>query len=212
MNTAVTVLGGTGQTGRILLSCLAENNSIDVTTLIRSPHTELPEGIHTIIGDATDSEVVAHAIDNADTVITLVAAAATEKHVGTVRSDATRVLVNLLSQHTKPCRLVAVSALGGSQSINQLTRPARWVYSRAVGKERFAEVDLQESLIANSRLPFTVVRPPRLDNKPGSGYEVTSGSVGISASLHRSDLAQCLSDLAILTNDQDSGFLTVSSL
>src|SRR5690606_31476219 len=148
----------------------------------------------TVVGDATDAVAVKKAVSGADAVVTLVAAPQGAEP-GTVRSDATRTLLEVLETDPVP-HLVAVSALGGRDSRDRQSRLARWVYARAVGPERLAEVDRQEDLIREADVVATVVRPPRLDNGPSSGYRFVTGKAGASIRLHRADLARLLADLA----------------
>lgn len=208
--TEIAVLGAASPTGRQLLSRLAQDGGVALTALARRRPAEVPAGVRWLVGDATDPAVVAEAVDRAQVVITLVAAP-----VGTaplrVRSQATKVLLEAISKATACEHLIAVSALGGSGSLRQLTRPARWVYRMSIGAERLAEVDRQEDLIASSGLAATVVRPPRLDDRPGSGYRVVSGGVGLSAVMHREDLARCLAGLATGVAPTGTRFMTVVS-
>lgn len=210
----IAILGATSITGGHLLQRLTATAGTTVTALARTApagggaaHHSAVEWVH---GNATDPEVAARVIAGADAVITMVAARR-DAAAGTVRSDATRALLAALADADPAPHLVVVSALGGRASRDQQSRTARWVYGKAVGPERLAEVDRQEELIVASGLPATVVRPPRLDDRPASGYREVAGKASVSLRLHRRDLADCLADLALAPPPVAPRFLTIAS-
>jgi uncharacterized protein YbjT (DUF2867 family) len=205
------VLGATSKTGIQLLRMLGSDPTATVTALRRRGKPSAAGLPATWIdGDATDPGAVRAVVDGADAVISLVAAPPSEP-VGTVRSTATRTLLEAAAAVQSRPAILVVSALGGSLSRRQQTAPARWVYARAVGSERFAEVDRQESILIDSGIPATVVRPPKLDDRPGSGYRETSQRVGVVARMSRADLAQCLADMAAEGRPDALRFATVVS-
>lgn len=208
--TKIALLGAASATGRLLLDRLASASDAEVTALARARPEGPAPAARWLTGDATDPETVAEAVSGAEVAITLVAAR-TGTAPGSVRSEATAVLLDVLKDSDSLRHLVVVSALGGSGSRRQLGLAARWVYRMAVGNERLVEVDRQEGLVAASGLRATVVRPPKLDDRPSSGYRKVTGGVGMSASLHRSDLAHCLADLALGEAPTGLTYLTVAS-
>ncbi|WP_147375572.1 NAD(P)-binding oxidoreductase [Jiangella rhizosphaerae] len=204
------VLGATSATGRHLLGRLTAIGSVAALTRQAPPETA-DSTVRWLQGDATDVGSVFSAIKDADVVITMVAASRMAEP-GTVRSDATRALLAALAQSGADSHLVAVSALGGHGSADQLSRAARWIYRRVVGADRLAEVDRQEELIRSSGIPATIVRPPRLDDRPASGYQEVTGKASSSLRLHREDLADCLADLATNPPPTALRFLTIASV
>lgn len=192
----VTIIGATGETGKLLTRKLVEAERYGLTVLARRPERlgDLAPLVKVIDGDATIGRDVEKAVCEADVVVSLVASPLSEE-VGTVRSDATRTILDALEVQRPHAALVVVSALGGVRSETQLSWMAKKVYAKAVGRERFAEVDKQEDLVTGSDLTSILVRPPRLDSKPGTGPTVPGKSVGVSAILHREDLASALAEV-----------------
>ncbi|WP_205874169.1 NAD(P)-dependent oxidoreductase [Mycobacterium camsae] len=187
----VTLLGATGLTGTLLLPMLEREHT--VTVLARDVERVGTRCATTRVigGDATDQMAVTDAVGAADAVITLVAPRR-DGDVGTVRSDATKVLLSAVADVATDAHLIVVSALGGAASAGRLSWFGRLVYTRAVGRERLTEVDRQEELIAGCELRITVVRPPRLDDESASTPIEVAGRVGSRQTLHRSDLAHYL--------------------
>ncbi len=209
--TAISVLGGTSATGHHLLGLLSQRPDTKLTLLFRG--TEPPTGLlaaRWVHGDATDPGAVTDAVAGADVVLTLVAARRQEPP-GRVRSDATRAVLDAIDRVAPGAHLVAVSALGGQASRDQQTAPARLLYPRVVGAERLAEVDRQEALVAEWGGPATVVRPPKLDDRTATGYREATGPLGLSATLHRADLARYLADTAAGLRPTGTHFATVVS-
>ncbi|GIN02059.1 hypothetical protein Pve01_37170 [Planomonospora venezuelensis] len=188
------LLGATGATGALLLPILERDH--EVTVLARRPDRVAASSPDTRLhrGDATDPAAVRGAVSGAEAVITLVAAPG-RGAPGTVRSQATGVLLSAAREAAPGAHLVLVSALGGTASAGQLSWFGRMVYAAAVGRERLAEVDRQERLVAGAALPATLVRPPKLDDGPATGALEVTGRVRASQSLHRADLAGFLADV-----------------
>lgn len=196
VTTRIGVLGGTGKTGRLLVNHLIGRPEVEVSALVRPESAALPSGVRVVEGSATNCAAVAETIKGADAIVTLVASPLGQE-VGTVRSESTRVLVDVLAGARDAAHLIVVGALGGSRSRSQQRTMARWLYPRIVGAERLAEVDLQEHILDAASLPVTLIRPPRLDDKPGTGAVEATPPVGLSATLHRADLAHLLAGLTM---------------
>nr|BFE84348.1 hypothetical protein GCM10020093_069490 [Planobispora longispora] len=190
----MTLLGATGATGALVLPILERDH--EVTVLARRPDrvTASSPGTRLHRGDATDPAAVRGAVSAAEAVITLVAAPRGDAP-GTVRSQATGVLLSAAQEVAPGAHLVLVSALGGAASAGQLSRFGRMIYAAAVGRERLAEVDRQERLVTGTALSATLVRPPKLDDEPATGILEVTGRVKASQSLHRADLAKFLADV-----------------
>jgi uncharacterized protein YbjT (DUF2867 family) len=195
----ITVLGATSATGKLLLPLLLSKGH-HVTVLARnsrnSPSSSANEPtdprVTTMFGDVTATDDVARAIERAESIICLIGARKGQP-VGTVRSATTAALVKAVQQSNPTAHLIVVSALGGTESQDQLTPFARFIYRKVIGAERLQEVDRQEQILTTSGLLATVVRPPKLDDKPGATPKVVN-RVGSSASLHRADLASHLAN------------------
>ena len=185
----ITILGATSATGKHLIPLLHERGH-ELTVLTRNDGLSdiTTPSLRVLRGDATSTADVSRAVRDADVVIMMIGAR-TGQPAGTVRSDATKALTEALRQTNPDAHVIAVSALGGSASIDQLGVLGRFIYRKVVGSERLAEVDHQEQLLRSSGLTTTVVRPPKLDDKRGTGPKEASRRLPSTAVLHRADLA-----------------------
>jgi len=191
------VIGATGETGRETVA-EALRRGIPVTALVRRVEdaATFPAGVAVIVGDARDQAAVVRALSGQDVVVSTLGARKGSP-VGTVRSDATRTIVAAMGQAGVQ-RIVAVSSIGVGESVAHMSRGARFMWPRIVGRDRLAEVERMERILASSGLDWTVVRPPRLMSGPATGKVQVGATVPTHSrsQLDRADLAHVLVDLA----------------
>ncbi len=144
----VLVAGGTGFVGTALCADL-DRRGHSVTALSRSPAgAELPEGVETVAGDATDYEAVAPHVEGQDAVVNLVALSPLFTppggltHQG-VHVGATEATVEA-AEAAGVDRYLQLSAIGADPDGDT-------EYARAKG--------LAERVVRESSLAWTIVRP-----------------------------------------------------
>ena len=192
---AVVVFGASSATGRLVVKGLLDRGH-QVTAFVRNPDTfpidDVRVRVH--VGDALDDKAVDLAVSGAEAVVSLLGAPLGQP-VGEVRSKGTANVMSAMSRHGAR-RLVAVSAVGGRRSADQLGAVTRRVYRRTIGPDRLAEVDRLEDLVVGSDLDWTLVRAPRLVDKQTKGRPraTDAARVGMSSTLSRADLAAVLVD------------------
>ncbi|HEU4398151.1 MAG TPA: NAD(P)H-binding protein [Actinomycetota bacterium] len=183
----LTILAATGGIGRQLLEqALAAGH--DVTVVVRNPK-KLSRAVRTVIADlaAADPAALESAVAGADAVLSgLGPRSASETGVAT---RGTRAIVRAM-QATGVRRIVVVSAapIGTVPSPGRpkpprhdpgdgfLMRNLLSPLTKAAFRKPYADLALMEDVLRDSGLDWTVVRPPRLTDKPLSGtYRTAHG-------------------------------------
>lgn len=191
----IAVFGISGRTGRLLLAT-ARGRGLDLVALAR-PTADVPVASHLRVlrGDLSDRGAVDEVVATARAVVCVLGprppfrdafcASATEAIIGAMKA---RGVARLICQ---------TGAMIGPLP-RTVSRPMRWAARRfaaaypAVAADRAA----QEALVRASALDWTLVKPPRLTDRP-SRRPVTAGpaiSVGLLSSAARPALAAFLLD------------------
>jgi putative NADH-flavin reductase len=165
----ITVLGATGGTGRhAVAQALAAGHH--VTAVVRDPR-RLPirsERLEIVEADALDGESIAPAVKDRDVVLSAVG----PRHGGpTTVCRAAATAVTWAMHQTRTRRLVIVSAAGPyvDAGDDPLTRYLVKPILRRALRESFADLRAAEDIVRGSGLDWTILRPPRLTDKPATG-------------------------------------------
>ncbi|HEY2958897.1 MAG TPA: NAD(P)H-binding protein [Actinomycetota bacterium] len=210
----LTIFAASGGIGRQLLDqALAAGH--DVTAVVRNPDS-LPGGrFRTVVADlaAADPATLEPAVAGADAVLSgLGPRSASEAGIA---SRGTRAIVQAM-QATGVRRIVVVSAA----PISTVASPGRpepprhdpgdgfWMrhlfshVAKAAFRTHYADLALMEDVLRDSGLDWTVVRPPRLTNKPATGAYRTAYGQNLrgGAFVSRADVAQLM--LRVLGQDE----------
>jgi putative NADH-flavin reductase len=188
----IAVFGASGRTGRELVAqALARNHT--VTAHVREPERfDLTgPGLRVVAGDATDPLTVESAVRGQEAVVCALGPGRTSTE--DVCSRSTREIVEAMRRHGVR-RLVCVT---GAMIGHPRDRLVGWVYplmARLLPRSQrrvLADRRRQEEIVAQSRLDWTLVRPPRLSNERATGnYRHGEGLVLDSfAHVGRADLA-----------------------
>jgi putative NADH-flavin reductase len=162
----IALLGGSGRIGSHLVTWALENGH-EVTALARTPGSLNPaSGLTVVSGQVTDSDAVADVMSGSDAVLSALGP----------RGARTPALLELAAENITAAmdkagitRLIAVSAAGAFIDGDPDTGAVvKFVLPRIFAKT-FADVRQMESVIAASGLDWTLVRPTRLVNSPGTG-------------------------------------------
>ncbi len=191
----LTIFGATGATGTSLTGqALAAGH--DVTVIVRDP-ARLAVPAHArlkiITADVMDPASIAPAMEGADAVISAVGPRGTGPT--TVIGDSVRSIVAAMEK-TGVKRFVQVSGSivadeGESPYLRYLIKPvARRTFLRHVA----ADMRAGEDEIRRSDLDWTIVRPPALNDKAGTGTYRTAIDRNLphGFSVSRADLAACM--------------------
>lgn len=201
--TTIALFGATGKTGsRVLTRALAAGYK--VRALVRDPAKVRVDSPHLSIirGDVLDATAVAKTVEGADAVLSLFGQV--KGSPPTLQADGTALIVQAMTQHGVR-RIVTLSGGGLAAPLDRpgpADRVIRFLLKTLSGHV-LADAQRHLAVLEESGLDWTVVRGPRLTEKPGTGaYRV--GWVGVNAStqISRDDLADF-----ILTQVQDRTFV-----
>ena len=187
------VLGATGRTGRLIVEqALAAGHHVRV--LVRSPPKLALQNarLEVLTGDPTEASAIGALVQDRDAVISALGPGAERVDVC---STATRHVIAAGAR-----RYVAVSGAGLDVEGDQKDLVGRVVsfFIRNLTPQIFQDKVLEHRSLASSTLRWTLVRPPRLTDKPGSGSPKSSLLRAPGASISRAELAAftlaCASD------------------
>lgn len=151
-------------------------------------------------GDALNAEDVARALTGVDIVVQVLGAPFNAETVlrGThLFSDATRLLVDCMEAQG-PKRLVCVTGLGAGDSRMHLKGMYRLMFTLGLAR-MYDDKDVQERIVRNSGLDWTIVRPGLLTDGRATGvYQVLEKpEEWQAANVRRADVAVFLIDEAL---------------
>lgn len=169
----MTVFGATGAIGRrVVERALATGH--EVHALVRDPAKALEPGVSITVGDLTDVQAVARAVEGSDAVIWAVGASQNRPDQVDLFESGARNLVAAMNRHGVR-RLVALS--GAGITVDGERKPLMGkVLSAAVGLivRHVVESKRREYLVfRDSGLDWTLVRPPRVVKGEPTGRSVS---------------------------------------
>jgi uncharacterized protein YbjT (DUF2867 family) len=201
----LTVFGATGRIGRLVVEqALAAGD--EVVAVVRSPYDGNHPNLEVVrVPGLTDPALLVPALKGSDAAISGVGAR-TSKDV-TVAASTTRVILRAL-QEAGVRRFVAVSAapVGPTPPGESfVTRAIAMPLLRRLLRGVYADLATMEADIAASGLDWTVIRPPRLQDKPLTGkYRLAVGAnVARGLTVGRADVAHAM--LAVLDDPATFG-------
>jgi putative NADH-flavin reductase len=176
----LTIVAATGGIGRhVLEQALAAGH--DVTAVVRNPK-KLPAPVRAVAADLTaaDQAALEPAVAGADAVLSGLGPRSTSE--AGIASQGTRAVVQAM-QATDTRRIVVVSAapIGTVPSPGRpkppkhdpgdgfLMRNLLSPLTKAALRKPYADLALMEDILRDSGLDWTVIRPPRLTDKPMTG-------------------------------------------
>ncbi|WP_019630754.1 NAD(P)-dependent oxidoreductase [Actinomadura atramentaria] len=196
----LTVLGATGGTGLEVVRQARERGHA-VTAVVRDPDrlpAGLRDGVDVVRADVMDPGALAPLVKDRDAVISALGSREGRAPT-TVCTDGARSAIAALRE-TGGVRLLTVSASGAYPGPGD-DPFTRFVMKPLLGlalKQGFVDTRRADTLVAESGLDWTIVRPPRLLNGPAKGSYRTAVDRNIvgGISIRRADLAAALLDFA----------------
>lgn len=185
------IIGASGRTGQILTR-LAIADGHTVTVLVRDPTSmgDIASPHRTVVGDATDSAVIAEAVKGQDAVITVVSAPG--RRPSTVVSDITRTLVAEMSRAGVRRLIITSSRNVTATKPWIMVAPIKWFF-----RHIYADLARTENLVRSSELDWTIVRAVMLTDDPARGnvhIDRETNATGGHWKLTRDDFARVLID------------------
>ena len=190
------MFGASGRTGRVILATASERGH-EVVVFCRTPFEPEATGVIVQTGSPLDADAVRRAVAGTEAVIC--AFGARPPYTDVFCADATATIIGAM-RSLGVVRLICVTgAMIGDYDTNR-TAPFRWMTrtfqrrSPALAADRVE----QERHVIESDLRWTVVKPPRLTDRPSRGRYHTGErlTVVLMSSVSRFDLAAFLVNLA----------------
>jgi len=160
------IFGSTGSVGHHVVEQALEQGH-QVTAFARHPETlsfEHP-GLTCIAGDVFDPAAVAAAIQGHDAVLVSLG---TLKWKNKVRSIGTRHIVEGMQQHGVK-RLICQTTLGIGDSEGNLNFYWKYIMFGLLLRPFYKDHIIQEAIVKNSGLDWTIVRPGSFTDEPAQG-------------------------------------------
>jgi putative NADH-flavin reductase len=191
----ITIFGATGGTG----SCLVEQAVAaghEVTAVVRDPaRLAIPAGprLRIVSADVMDSAAIGPAIAGADAVVSALGPHGTGPT--TISQDSARSIIQAM-QKSGVRRLLTVSGsvvsdTGEGPVMRYLLKP---IVRATMLRNVCADMRRAEDEVRASHLDWTIMRPPRLTDKAGTGTyrTVTDRNLPRGYTISRADLAACM--------------------
>lgn len=186
----ITIFGATGTIGRLVVEqALAAGHHVTAFTRDAARVSAQHDRLEVLEGDVTDPAACRPAVKGADAVI--VALGAGRK--GAVREAGTRAVVEAMKQ-AGAGRLIVQSTIGVGTSRPNLNLLWKYVMFGALLRSAYADHVLQEQVLEESDLDWTIVRPSAFaDQSPGPVRHGFAGSEkGLLLKIGRADVAAFL--------------------
>jgi len=182
------VFGATGSIGRLIVEQALENGA-EVTAFVRAPAKyELTHAnLKVVKGDVMDSATVELSIAGHDAVLAAIGAGSK----GTIRSEGTRNIVRAMEKNGVR-RFISLSSLGVGDSRDTLNFFWKYIMFGLLLRKAYADHEMQENYIKDSRLDWTIVRPAAFtDDKPTGQYKhgFTGADKHLKLKISRADVA-----------------------
>ena len=193
------IFGANGQTGR-LATALALNAGHEVVAVTRRPR-EFPlagPGLTVAEADVLDPSAVAPLVAGVDAVVSTLGVSFTREPVDTYSVGTGNIVAAMRAARTR--RLVVVSSTAAyptRRSRAPLTlRLVEPILTRTIGRTVYDDIRRMESIVRDSGLDWTVVRPSGLFDLPAPTNYVCGELDPVGAFTARIDLAHYLVSLA----------------
>jgi putative NADH-flavin reductase len=190
----LTVFGATGGIGQeIVKQALTAGH--EVTAVVRDPArlTVAGAALDVVRADLSDPEVLRPAVAGRDAVLSGLGARS-RKDAGVATRLTRTVLRAMEAEGVRRLVVVSAAPLGPApEGEGVLDRTVRGLVS-AILKDVYADLREMEAELARSATDWTVVRPPRLQNKPltGSYRTAVGGNPPRSRFIGRADVAHAM--------------------
>jgi len=209
----IAIFGANGQTGRLATRYALDAGHTTVAVTRRPDDFPFADPALTVAGaDVHDADAVADIVARADAVLSTLGVPFTREPINTYSRGTANIVAAMQSSGVP--RLVVVSSTGafhypgrtGAPFALRLVEP---VITRTIGKAVYDDIRRMETIVHDSGLDWTVVRPSGLFDLPRV-TEYVSGEVDpVGAFTSRSDLADYLLSLAVQHGNHDT--VTIST-
>jgi len=182
------IFGATGSIGRQLVEQALQQGHV-VTAFVRDPAkiTIQHPNLRIAQGDVTNPASVEHAMKGQEAVLCALGAG----RKGKVRSEGTKHIIRAMEK-TGVRRLVCETTLGAGDSRTNLNFFWKYIMFGLLLREAYADHEVQEQHIRQSRLDWTIVRPGAFTDGPRTGkyqHGFSGTDKSIQLKISRADVA-----------------------
>src|SRR4029079_2688325 len=209
----IVIFGANGQTGRLATRRALDAGHTSVAVNRRPGDFPFSDPALSVAGAAVqDAEAVGAVVADAGAVLSTLGVPFTREPVNTYSRGTANIVAAM--QSSGPTRLVVVSSTGaysapGRTGVPFALRLFEPVITKTIGKTVYDDIRLMESVVRDSDLDWTIVRPSGLFDLPAV-MDDSAGEVDpVGAFTSRSDLADYLVALAARNGSRDT--VTVST-
>jgi len=162
MKKRILIFGATGGTGQELVKQALDQGNL-VTAFVRTPKKmEISHHNLTVIqGNVLNYKDVLNAIDDHEVIFCNLGMPASDK--STLRADGTTNIVNAMKEKGVK-RLICQTSLGYADSKEVLPWHMKYIIVPFILKNAFRDHEIQETVIENTALDWTIVRPGNMTN------------------------------------------------
>jgi putative NADH-flavin reductase len=196
----ITIFGANGQTGRLVTTrALGAGHTVVAVTRRPGDFPFTDPALTIAEADVHDTDAVLDAVADADAVVSTLGVPFTREPVNTYSKGTANITAAMRSSGVT--RLVVVSSTGAYPAPGRTGAPFALrlfepIITKTIGKTVYDDIRLMESVVRESNLDWTIVRPSGLFDLPDV-TEYTAGEVDpVGAFTSRSDLADYLVALA----------------
>lgn len=187
----LTIFGGTGRTGdRLIRAALDAGHTVTAPARDPARLSIAHPALRAVRGDVLDPPSLDATVDSADAVISAVGAAG--RGATTVYSAGAANILSAM-RRADVRRLIVLSALPVTPraEVSALERLVVYPILYRLFGEHYADMARMEQVLRCSELDWTIVRPPKLTDRPGTGrYRVAINQhLPNGRSISRADLA-----------------------
>jgi putative NADH-flavin reductase len=209
----IAIFGANGQTGRLATRHALDAGHTTIAVTRRPDDFPFTDPALTIAGaDVHDADAVADIVDDADAVLSALGVPFTREPVNTYSRGTANIVAAM--QSAGATRLVVVSSTGAYPAPSRTGAPFALrlfepVITKTIGKTVYDDIRLMESVVRDSDLDWTIVRPSGLFDLPHVTEYVAGEVDPVGAFTSRSDLADYVVGLAAKRGSHDT--VTVST-
>jgi len=186
----IVVFGGTGQVGQLIVSKLT---AMGENVVVLSRQAKAPENnIEYVVGDVLHEKLVEQCIEPGDKIV--VALGFNNSAFDTMSKGTANIIAAMKNKGAS--RLVCLSSHGVAESWMYLPETFReYVKHNEILTHAFADHGVQEEMVKDSGLDWTIVRPTEIVDIPEKGtFSVNMPTPGLKYHISKYDVAQFIVD------------------
>lgn len=191
----IAVIGATGRTGHLIVQrLLADGHELAVLVRDAAKLGGVAEQVTVVIGTSSDQAALDQLVTGADAVVSALGPTAKEADLHTRTALA---LLDAMPRHGVR-RFVGISGAGIDASGDEKGLRDRLISKtiQTLGGDIVKDKSAEYTVYAGSNLDWTLVRPPRLLDGPGTGVLAHDPHKPGRSSIKRADLAEFVADVA----------------